>query len=123
MVTLSTHHTPNPCYNRSLQIFGITLKYRIWTVNHIDDQIFSVRLVSGSPILGTVIATDSTMTPGRTIKACGSRINPDDDAPTLKAVGGLEVAGGMVDVGGGKLFENPGGGKDAREAPDEDGGG
>ena len=50
-------------------------------------------------------------------------LNPDDDAPALKPVGGLEVAGGMVDVGGGKLFENPGGGKDAREAPDEDGGG
>ena len=49
---------------------------RIWTVNHIDDQIFSVRFVSGSPILGTVIATGPTMTPGRMIKACGSRIKP-----------------------------------------------
>ena len=50
-------------------------------------------------------------------------LNPDDDAPALNPVGGLEVAGGMFDVGGGKLFENPGGGKAAREAPDEDGGG
>ena len=50
-------------------------------------------------------------------------LNPDDDAPALNPVGGLEVAGGMVDVDGGKLFENPGEGKDAKEAPDEDGGG
>ena len=41
----------------------------------------------------------------------------------MNSVGGLEVAVGMVDVDGGKVFENPGGGKDAREAPDEDGGG